>query len=81
MGGETEILIVDETVRVELPAGTQPGDRIRVVGKGVPHVGHVERGDLLVDVKVVLPTRLDSEQQELISLFDKSLKKKAKSEL
>ena len=81
LGGEVEFSIVDETVRVELPAGTQPGDRIRVVGKGVPHVGHVERGDLLVDVKVVLPTQLDSEQQELIFRLDKSFKIKAKAEL
>jgi curved DNA-binding protein len=41
---------------LKVPAGTQPGRTIRLAGQGMPRLRKDERGDLLVRVKVVLPT-------------------------
>jgi len=70
LGHTVEVGLIDEVVRVELPPGTQPGDQICVVGKGVPRVAHDGRGDLVVEVKVVLPIALDDRERELVTELD-----------
>jgi molecular chaperone DnaJ len=55
LGHTADIPIVDEVVTVEIPRGVQPGDEVRVSGKGAPHVGRSGRGDLVVSVRVTLP--------------------------
>ncbi|MGI8613030.1 MAG: molecular chaperone DnaJ [Nocardioidaceae bacterium] len=57
---------VDATVPLELRAGTQSGERSIVPGRGVPRLRGPGRGDLVVDVHVETPTRLDGEQEELL---------------
>ncbi len=51
---------------VEVSAGTQQGDRLRVRGGGMPKLDGNQRGDLWVHFKVVVPTRLTSEQRQLV---------------
>jgi molecular chaperone DnaJ len=53
-------------VRVGVPAGTQSGTRIAIDGKGVPRLRAGGRGQLGVTLLVQTPTRLDSEQRELL---------------
>jgi molecular chaperone DnaJ len=59
-GGETEL---------NIPAGTQPGTVFRLAGEGVPRLGRRGRGDLLVHVDLVVPTRLDSEQESSLRAY------------
>jgi len=70
LGHEIQVALVDETVAVSLPAGTQPRDEIRVPDKGVPFVGRAGRGDLIVTVDVVLPTDPSAEERELLARLD-----------
>jgi molecular chaperone DnaJ len=49
-----------------IPPGTQPGEIIRLKGEGVPYPKGPRRGDLLVQVKVNIPTDLTTRQQELL---------------
>ncbi|MBI3892496.1 MAG: DnaJ domain-containing protein [Candidatus Wallbacteria bacterium] len=49
-----------ETLRLKIPAGTQPGTRLRLRGKGLGP------GDHLVEVQVLLPTKLTPTQREQI---------------
>ncbi len=61
---------------VEIDAGTQHGDSIRLRGEGLPslHAGRgSRRGDLHVAVKVVTPVRLSDEQRELAVRLDRTL--------
>lgn len=53
-------------VSVDLPAGTQSGERIVASGYGVPNLRGHGRGDLTIQVVVETPTELDSEQREMI---------------
>jgi len=54
---------------VEVPAGTQPGQVIRLKGRGVPTLRGRGRGDLLVHLDVVTPTHLSSEEADLLRRF------------
>ncbi len=70
LGHREEIELVDESVAVELPAGTQPGDVIGVEGKGVPRVGRRGRGDLIVEVDVLLPSSVGEEERSLLERLE-----------
>jgi molecular chaperone DnaJ len=57
---------------VEVKAGTQPGTEIRLRGRGVPHLRRQSvRGDLHVVVNVVVPTKLNKRQRELLQAYAK----------
>ncbi len=59
----------DETLHV--PKGTQGDARLRLRGKGLPHVSGRGRGDLYIDVKVAVPTSVSQEQKALIENLDR----------
>ena len=57
---------------VTIPAGTQPNTVITLEGKGVPKLGNpVSRGNHLLTVKVNIPTKIDSEERELLEQLAK----------
>ncbi|MGH3360783.1 MAG: DnaJ C-terminal domain-containing protein, partial [Nocardioidaceae bacterium] len=64
---DTEAADVDRTVPLDIEAGTQSGEQIVVRGRGVPRLRRTGRGDLIVQVVVETPTRLDVEQREVIA--------------
>lgn len=51
---------------IEVPPGTQHGDRLTLPGEGVPRLRGVGRGDLYVEFQVRVPKKLSSEQRELL---------------
>nr|NIX01219.1 molecular chaperone DnaJ [Phycisphaerae bacterium] len=53
-------------VKIQIPEGTQPGKVFRLRGKGLPEVNSYHKGDLLVQVKVWVPTKLTQREQELL---------------
>jgi molecular chaperone DnaJ len=57
---------VDQTVPLEIRPGTQSGERTLLRGRGVPRLRGVGRGDMVVNVHVETPTRLDGAQEELL---------------
>jgi molecular chaperone DnaJ len=57
---------VDQTVPLEIKAGTQAGERTLLRGRGVPRLRGVGRGDMIVNVHVETPTRLDGAQEDLL---------------
>lgn len=57
-------------VDMKIPAGTQPGDRLRLRGKGVPVVSKPDqRGDHIVTVKVNIPKKISEDQKRIIEQF------------
>ena len=71
LGYELQIPVFGETVSMKVPAGTQPGQVLRVRGKGMPGVRGEGRGDLLVRIAVEIPTRLTAEQRKQLEEFDR----------
>ena len=67
LGTRVEVPTVEgETTRVEVPAGVQSGEVIRVKGEGLPELNGRRYGDLLVRLAVWVPERLTSEQERII---------------
>jgi molecular chaperone DnaJ len=58
--------ILDGASEITIPPGTQPGATITLRGRGMPHLRSSVRGDLHVHVDVVVPTRLDNHDTELL---------------
>jgi molecular chaperone DnaJ len=56
-----------EPVKVKVPAGTPSGRVLRVKGKGIKSTKG--QGDLLVEVQVVVPDRLDGAAREALEAF------------
>ena len=50
-----------QTVKVQIPPGTQPGERLRLRGQGVETA--TRRGDLFVEVQVTVPRALSGDQR------------------
>lgn len=52
---------VDGPYAIEIPPGTQPGQKFRIKSKGIPRVGQLgNRGDQYVNIKVTIPTAITS---------------------
>lgn len=66
LGAELEVPTLEGTETLKMPAGTQPRAQFRFRGKGIAHVNSGRRGDLLVSVKLEVPTSLDSEERRLL---------------
>jgi molecular chaperone DnaJ len=66
LGVTLELETLDGAEEVRLPAGTQPGEVLRLRGRGVPHLQRRSRGDLLVEVVVDVPRELTPEEDELL---------------
>lgn len=64
--------IFSHTCRITIPEGTQTGKVFRVKGEGFPNVHGQGKGDLLVHVTVETPTKLTTEQRELLEAFKKT---------
>ena len=49
-----------------MPAGIQPGTKIRLKGCGVKTLSSNTKGDLYVKISVHVPERLNSDQKKLV---------------
>ncbi len=54
-----------QTVKVQIPPGTQPGERLRLRGQGV--ATDAKAGDLFVEVQVVVPRELTKTQRDALA--------------
>jgi molecular chaperone DnaJ len=66
LGATLSVPTVEGDEELEIPAGAQSGQEIRLRGKGVPRLRGTGRGDLHVIVNVVVPTRLSKRERELL---------------
>ena len=66
LGAEVDVPTLEGMKSVTIPSGTQSGEIFRVRGAGVSNVHTGRKGDLLVETKVEIPSRISSEQEELL---------------
>lgn len=74
IGGDVRISTVDGDVIYTVKPGTQTDTKVRLRGKGVPTLRNKQvRGDHYVTLVVQVPTKLTSEQKELLQKFDEAM--------
>ncbi len=69
LGDTVEVPVLGGTAQLTVPPGTQPGQRLTLKGKGMPHLRGRGHGDAIYEVAVEVPTRLTARQRELLEEF------------
>jgi curved DNA-binding protein len=64
LGADADVETPTGTVRIKVPAGSSSGRKIRLRGKGLTQSGG-EKGDLLAEIKIVVPDQLSEREREL----------------
>lgn len=65
LGGEVKVPTLENLEQIKIPAGTQSDTVFRLKGRGIVSLNGHGKGDQLVQVTVVTPTRMTREQKEL----------------
>ena len=72
LGGEFEVPTLDgQRAKVKVGQGTQPGQRVRLKGKGMPVLRSKDLGDLYVQLDIETPQDLSRRQRELLEEFQR----------
>ena len=78
LGAVVEVRIPGGSLKVRIPEGSQSGRQLRVRGKGIPAN---PPGDLLIDIRVVLPPADTPKARELYESMQRELKFDARDEM
>ena len=70
LGTKAQVSSIDEPTQVYIPEGIQTGELIRIPGKGYKD-GKGGRGDLVAEIKVMVPKKLSSEERNLFENLNK----------
>ena len=80
LGCQIEIPTVYGNVDLKIPEGTQNGHVLKLREKGVKDIRNGNFGDQYVHIKVKTPTKLTTEQKELLRKFQEFEEKSSKNE-
>lgn len=72
LGTTVEIPLVKGKAQVKIDSGTQSGKILRLKGKGLPDVNGYGQGDLLVNLNVWTPQKLNTHEKELLAKLKES---------
>jgi molecular chaperone DnaJ len=73
LGTELEIETLDGPATIKVPEGTQSGKEFKLRGKGVPHLNSHGKGDLIVEIRVQTPGKLNKQQKELLRQLSETM--------
>jgi molecular chaperone DnaJ len=66
LGTELQIETLEGAATIKIPEGTQSGREFKLRGKGVPHLNEHGKGDLILEIRVATPSKLNKAQKELL---------------
>lgn len=74
LGGTIRVQTVDGQIEYDVKAGTQPGTRVRLRGKGIPSVRNKNtRGDHYMILNVAVPTSMNGKQKEALQAYAEAM--------
>jgi curved DNA-binding protein len=73
LGAKVPIQTARETVSLTIPKGSQSGRKLRLRGKGLPR-SKDGAGDLIVEIRIRVPTNLSEAEKELFEKLSKTSK-------
>ena len=66
LGTHIEVPTIDGKAKIKVEAGTQSGKVLRLKAKGLPEINSYGRGDILVNINVWTPQKLDKKEKEML---------------
>lgn len=69
LGAVVSVTSLEGPLELQIASGTQTGSLYRLRGRGMPSVRGGVRGDLIVTVHVIVPTKLTKRQREVLEEF------------
>lgn len=72
LGGSVEVPTVDGVAKMKIEPGTQPGKVLRLRNKGLPSVHGYGTGDLLINVNVYVPEKLNDKETKIMKEWETS---------
>lgn len=79
LGDAVEVTVIDEkqsnalgSEKLKIPAGTQHGTQFRLRGKGMPRLQGSGKGDIIVQIAIVIPKKLSRNQKKILEQFKSS---------
>jgi molecular chaperone DnaJ len=66
LGAEVQVPTLNGEAMLKIPAGTQPGENLKLADRGMPRLRGRGRGDLFVRVNIAVPEKLTQKQRELL---------------
>ncbi len=73
LGADIDVPTLEGKTTIRIPAGTPTGKIFRLAGRGLPHLGRPERGDLHLQVLLETPEGLGGEAREALIRWARSL--------
>ena len=70
LGGKVKVPTIGGSVMLNVPAGSNTGTSLRLMGRGLLDVKSGQRGDQYVKLKVVLPDKPDDKLKEFLEGWD-----------
>ncbi len=70
LGCEVEVPTINGTAQLRVPAGTQSGTHFTLRREGVPSLRGGSKGDMIVEIQVQTPEKLNKKQKELLREFE-----------
>ncbi len=72
LGADVEVPVLGGTAKLKVPPGTQPGEILRLKGKGMPDLDGRARGDTCYQAVLEVPTTLTAKQRQLLEEFQRA---------
>jgi molecular chaperone DnaJ len=69
LGTDIDVTTLNGQEKLQIPAGSQPGEVFKLRGKGMPSVRSRSLGDLYLTLEVKVPKKLSAEQKILLHEF------------
>ena len=66
LGTTMDVATLHGSVSLRIPEGTQPGDVLRIKGKGMPVLSSSRFGDHYIDIAVEIPRKLSRAERKLL---------------
>ena len=79
LGCETKIETFDGFETLDIPAGTQPGSKLRIKGRGMPRLRGGGKGDMNINVRVSVPKSPSTKERDLLEQLAKEMKVSVKT--
>jgi molecular chaperone DnaJ len=74
LGTEIEVPVLGGTAKLKVPSGSQPGQILRLRGRGLPRLRERGHGDACYRLLIEVPHKLNARQREALEAFEDASK-------